>query len=70
MLTFLSLIHTIYTIHNAHVAQGKHHSCYMRNRVTETIFIEPIYTGEVSDEIFKMNDRKSAGSDQIIPKNY
>ena len=52
----------------AEIPQGNHPRSYMKNRINETIFLEPIFDNEITMEIKNLNNRKSPGPDNISPK--
>ena len=47
---------------------GEDHKKYMRNKVSETMFLSPIEEREIAKEISKLNSKKSPGPDNISPK--
>ena len=40
----------------------------MQNKITQTMFLSPIEESEITNEIRKLNERKSPGPDNISPK--
>ena len=52
----------------SNIPQGNNYNAYMKNRVNESIFLSPINEDEISVEIKKLNNKKSAGPDNISPK--
>ena len=47
---------------------GKSFNTYLKNKVSQTMFLSPIQESEITLEISKLNDRKSPGPDNISPK--
>ena len=53
---------------NAQPSQGDQYKIFLKNRVQETIFLNPVTEDELLSDIKKLNPRKSAGADDITPK--
>ena len=47
---------------------GKSFHSYLENKITQTMFLSPIEESEITNEIRKLNERKSPGPDNISPK--
>ena len=50
------------------IPQGRHYATYLKNKVNETMFLEPIYEVEVTNEIQRLDNKKSPGHDNISPR--
>ena len=47
---------------------GKSFNTYLKNKISQTMFLSPIQESEITLEILKLNNRKSPGPDNISPK--
>ena len=47
---------------------GKSYRHFMKNKVTQSIFLAPIEELEITSEITKLNIKKSPGYDKITPR--